>query len=130
MVTIRKYVITDKTSGAVLQTYQWEDDRDFPTEIVLGENEELLTTLVDDEIDIYNTYDSKNNEFYILDVSDTESQINDIKTQLSNLELVLPEFQEDTWTAIGIDEIKLPQIWQGRLKQKRDLRDQLRKLTT
>ena len=50
----------------------------------------------------------------------------EIKMELEELDKVLTRFQEDTWVAMGIDESKLPQIWQDRLREKRNLREELK----
>jgi hypothetical protein len=126
---LRKYIIVDKLTGNVGQTYQWGEDRDFPTNIELKENEEVIT--VEDEIesiDVYNTYDFATKKFYILDLNDKEIEISKILTRLSELDVFLSRVQEDTWTAMSLDETKLPQIWQDRLSEKRTLREKLRLL--
>lgn len=60
--------------------------------------------------------------------SDVEIEVAGIMAKLQELDLVLTRAQEDTWVALGVDETKLPQIWQDRLNQKRDLRTKLQKL--
>jgi len=123
---MRKYITIDKITGKVLQTVQWGDNRDLPTNFILKDNEEVITIDAKEVVDTYNIYDFISKTFYLLDITDKDVEISDILTQLSKLDLKLSRFQEDTWTAMGVNELLLPQIWQDRLKQKRDLRDQLK----
>lgn len=120
-----KYIITDKISGEVLQTMQWGDDREFPTNWVLADNEEVVTVQINRDVQLFDIYDANSKEFFTLDISDNELGITDIKFQLAELELELSDFQEATWAALAIDETKLPQIWIDRISQKRDLRAKL-----
>lgn len=123
-----KYIITDKISGEVLQTMQWGDDREFPTNWVLADNEEVVTVQINRDVQLFDIYDANSKEFFTLDISDNELGITDIKFQLAELELELSDFQEATWAALAIDETKLPQIWIDRISQKRDLRAKLARL--
>lgn len=47
---MRKYVIIDTVKGSVDSIMQWGDDRDFPSNIVLELNQEMVT--IDNEIDV------------------------------------------------------------------------------
>jgi len=123
---VKRYVFIDG-GGNINSIIGWVDDRELPPDYIIPTGC-IVKTINDDSIDIYNTYDAVSDNFYIVDITDKELQISDIKNQLSILDLVLSRFQEDTWTVLNVDETKLPQIWQGRLKQKRDLREQLRLL--
>ena len=58
------------------------------------------------------------------------SQSDLIKVELASLDDVLPRSVEDTWTALGLDTTKLPQVVQDRLARKIDLRNQLKVLTS
>jgi len=122
---MRKYLIIDKISGEVLQTMQWGDDREFPTNWVLADNEEVVSVQIDRDVQLFDVYDTNSKEFFTLDISDNKLEITDIKFQLAELELELSNFQEATWAALAIDETKLPQIWIDRISQKRDLRAKL-----
>jgi len=125
---MRKYITIDKITGKVLQTVQWGDNRDLPTNFILKDNEEVITIDANEVVDTYNIYDFISKTFYLLDITDKEVEISELLTQLSKLDLELSRFQEDTWTAMEVNELLLPQIWQDRLKQKRNLRDQLKLL--
>jgi len=125
---MRKYITIDKITGKVLQTVQWGDNRDLPTNFILKENEEVITIDANEVVDTYNIYDFISKTFYLLDITDKDVEISELLTQLSKLDLKLSRFQEDTWTAMEVNELLLPQIWQDRLKQKRNLRDQLKLL--
>lgn len=120
-----EYAIADKITGEVTQMMGWNDNRSFPTDIELKANEEFV--LVEQGLDVLikDVYDSASNQFYILDISDKEIDIEDIQHQLAELESVLSDFQEETWKALGVVETNLSQIWQDRLTQKRSLREQL-----
>ena len=56
------------------------------------------------------------------------SQSDLIKAELASLDIVLSRSVEDTWTALGLDTTKLPQIVQDRLARKIELRNQLKTL--
>lgn len=120
-----EYAIADKITGEITQMMRWNDNRSFPTNIELKANEEVV--LVEQGLDVLikDVYDSASNQFYILDISDKEIDIEDIQHQLAELESVLSDFQEETWKALGVVETNLSQIWQDRLTQKRSLREQL-----
>ena len=122
---MRKYVIINSKTGKILQIIKWGDDRDIPTNYPIQEGQEILT--VDDVEDIQplDIYDSVSRRFYILDITDNELEIESIKLKLSELELVLSDFQEETWAVLNIDETKLSFTWQDRLLQKRTLRERL-----
>jgi len=122
---MNKYIITDKVSGEVLQTISWGDGREFPQNYPLQENEEMKVSQVEDNVEIFDMYDNKTNQFYILDITDNQVNIENIKSQLAEIELTLSDFQEATWTAMSINEAELPEIWQARLAQKRALREKL-----
>ena len=40
---MRGYALVDKTTGAISSIQKWSDDRDFPINITLGTNEEVIT---------------------------------------------------------------------------------------
>lgn len=123
---MRTYAIVNTSTGQVMQTYQWGDDRDFPSSIPIEEGYELQVT-EDENVDCFYHTDLKGN-FFILEPSEEELEVEQLKTELRNYEDVLSDFQEATWTAMGIDETKLPQEWQDRLAYKRSLREQIAKL--
>lgn len=58
------------------------------------------------------------------------SQADLIKSQLAELDNVLPRCMEDIINTLGMNTTKLPQIMQDRLKQKQDLRAQLQTLNS
>ena len=122
---MRKYVIINSITGKVLQTIEWGDDRDLPADYPTIEGQEVLTVNEIEDIQPLDVYDSISKKFYILDITDNELEIENIKLQLSELELVLSDFQEETWTVLNINETKLSKVWQDRLLQKRTLRKRL-----
>ena len=119
------YAIVNKISGNVEQLMSWGDGRVFPSDWELTPTEEVVTLIENQGVEVDDVYNSVANEFYILDISDNELEIEDIKFQLSEIELVLSEFQEETWKALSIDETKLSQVWQDRLLHKRTLKSRL-----
>jgi hypothetical protein len=127
---IRKYIIVDKISGQVIETMQWADNRDFPTDIQIDVTYDIIVADSGDVILPGDVYDPTLNTFYILDISVVDEEIYAIKYELSQLEIVLSESLEATWQALMLDETKLPQIWQDRLLQKRTLRARLQVLTS
>jgi hypothetical protein len=60
-----------------------------------------------------------------IDILSKATQISDIKSQLANLDTVLPRSVEDLITSQKTDITTLPQIMQDRLKQKQALRQSL-----
>lgn len=122
---MRRYIIVDNASGNVLQTHQWGDDRDFPSNIEIKESETLVTVGAEECIDLCNTYDFTSNQFYVLDIDDNSLEISILKEELGNYDSILSDFQEETWRVMGIDESKLESIWQERLAYKRDLRNRI-----
>lgn len=62
------------------------------------------------------------------DIPPQPSQSDLIKAELASLDNVLPRSVEDTWTALGLDTSKLPQVVQDRLARKIELRNQLKTL--
>lgn len=122
---MRRYIIVDNENGNVLQTHQWGDDRDFPSNIEIKPTETLITVNVEDCVDLYNTYDFTSEQFYVLDIDDNSYEISILKQELGNYDIILSDFQEETWRVMGIDETKLEPIWQERLAYKRDLRSRI-----
>ena len=66
-IDMRKYVIIDKTSGQVLQVMEWGDDRDFPSDYPLEENQKIVTVSELIEVDLDNVYDDTTGLFYVLE---------------------------------------------------------------
>lgn len=122
---MRKYVIINSINGKVLQIIKWGDDRNLPEDYPTIDGQEVLTVNDIEDIQPLDVYDAISEKFYILDITDNGLEIENIKLQLSELELVLSDFQEETWAALSIDETKLSQVWQDRLLQKRTLRARL-----
>lgn len=120
-----KYMIVDKVTGDVLQTMEWGDARPFPSNWVLNDNEEVITAEKVADIQVADVYNKVSEEFYILDVTDNELEIADLKEQLQVASIDLTDFQEETWRALAIDETKLSQIWRERLNKKRSIKTSL-----
>lgn len=123
---MRKFAIVDIATGEVKQTYQWLDDRDFPSNIPIDEGCELQETDMECVDCFYHT-DLKGN-FFIIEPTETELELERLKRELMDYENVLSDFQEATWQGLGIDETKLPQEWQDKLTYKRSLRKQIAEL--
>ena len=62
------------------------------------------------------------------EIPNQPSQSDLIKAELASLDIVLSRSVEDTWTALGLDISKLPQVVQDRLARKIELRNQLKTL--
>ncbi|MFL0245535.1 hypothetical protein [Candidatus Clostridium stratigraminis] len=127
---MRRYLKINISKGEVVETFQWNDNRDFPDNIIIEDGFEIHE--VDPEIqdvDIYYTSDLKGN-YFILDVSDNDLELTSLKQELAEYEVILSDFQEATWIAMGIDTTKLPQEWQDRLAYKNNLREQIAILET
>jgi hypothetical protein len=126
---MNNYVIIDKVSKSAEQVMGWTDGRAFPSTWILKDNEQVITIDSKTVVQPDDVYDVKLNKFYVLDITDTETSKSQIQSQLADLELVLPELQEVTWSAtVGFDEAKLPKVWVDRLTQKRTLRAKLASL--
>jgi len=125
---MRKYVVVDKETGVISCVMQWADNRDLPVDYPVEITNEIYTIDAEADVQYGDIYDFTRESFYILDVSDEEIEIQDIDSQLQDLELVLSDFQEVTWSVLGVVEANLPQLWQDRLRQKRDLRTRLAEL--
>lgn len=125
---MRKYVLVDSISGNVNSILEYGADTDFPSNWVFKKNEIVIT--VDDSVDVLpeENYDSKTNTFYVLDITDTEIEIQNISEQLQKVSEKLSDFQEETWSALMIDETKLSRVWRERLANKRVLRSKLAEL--
>ena len=122
---MKKYVTINSISGEFISSIQWNDDREFSSDIMLMSNQEIITVDSSKEVLVSDVYDKKTKQFYILDISDEEIEIEELNFELSKAEEELSEFQEETWRALDIDESKLSQVWQDRLLQKRTLRERL-----
>ena len=116
-----KYIIVDKVTGDVLQTMQWADDREFPLNWDLKDNEQVITVEKVADIQLTDVYNKVSKEFYILDVTDNELKIADLKEQLQAASIDLTDFQEETWRVLAIDETKLSQIWKDRWDKKKSI---------
>lgn len=124
---MRKYVIVNMSSSIVEQIMRWGDNRDFPSDFPLNEGCSVVTVDNDYVIELGDVYDTSTNEFYILDITDNEIELSELKSKLQALELELPESLEVTWSAtVGFDENRLPMEWLSRLNQKRSIREQIR----
>jgi len=122
---MNKYLIIDKLTSEVSQIMQWGDNREFPSNWGLKENEEVITVDSNNDVELTDMYDSNMNKFYIQDVTDNEQKILEDTDALSQLQNQLSDFQEETWKLLGIDETKLSQEWQDLLAKKRTLRASL-----
>lgn len=123
---MKRHVFADKITGEVKMVIDWADDRDLPSDYPIPEGLCEVTTTEDINLDY--TCDINNKAFYVLDVTDNELLKARLQAELDDLETKLSTWQEDTWAAMGVDETKLPQIWQDRLAKKRTLRVQLNEL--
>ena len=117
-----KYMIVDKVTGDVIQTMEWGDPRPFPSNWVLNDNEEVITVAKVEDIQVADVYNKVSKEFYILDVTDNELKIADLKEQLQAASIDLTDFQEETWRVLAIDETKLSQIWKDRWDKKKSIK--------
>ena len=120
-----KYIIVDKVTGDVLQTIAWGDDREFPLNWDLKDNEQVIKVEKVEDILVQDVYDSVGEQFYILDVTDNELKIADLKEQLQAASIDLTDFQEETWRVLAIDETKLSQIWKDRWDKKKSIKASL-----
>lgn len=120
---MNKSVVIDKATGSVISTMSWGGNPKNPPTVEVLTTQLSLTGDVVADAQPTDVYDSKLNKFYILDVSDAETAVSNAQLKLNELNLVLPTLQEETWTALGIDETKLSQDSQDKLKQKRALRE-------
>ena len=120
-----KYIIVDNLTGDISQTMEWGDKRPFPENWFLKDNEEVITVDKLEDIQLEDVYNKVSKEFYILDVTDNELKITDLKEQLQAASIDLTDFQEETWAALQVDETKLSQIWRDRLNKKRLIKTNL-----
>jgi len=124
-----RYFIINKTTSEIMQDVSWRDEVDIPSVFSTDTNEYGLLVaedLIGTAHDFYNTLTSS---VVIMDITDNEQKILEDTDQLINLQCQLSDFQEETWSVLGIDETKLSQPWQDLLAQKRALRAEMATLT-
>ena len=124
-----RYFIINKTTSEILQDITWRDEKDVPTVFSEDPNEYGLSVAEDLVGTAHDFYNATTSSVVILDITDNEQKILEDTDALSQLQNQLSDFQEETWTVLGIDETKLSQSWQDLLAQKRALRASLLSLS-
>ena len=119
------YLIMDKDSGLIASKMEWaepmknEPDIVFPKDWVYENDNQIaiLTTLKD--VWCGDVYDFKTGLCVILDdTEDKDIELTNTIKELEDYEAILSDFQEVTWSGLGMITTNLPQEWQDKINTK------------
>ncbi|WP_298846761.1 hypothetical protein [Clostridium sp.] len=123
------YLIMDKDSGLIASKMEWaepmknEPDIVFPKDWVYENDNQIaiLTTLKD--VWCGDVYDFKTGLCVILDdTEDKDIELTNTIKELEDYEAILSDFQEVTWSGLGMITTNLPQEWQDKINTKNALK--------
>jgi len=119
----------DKISGLIASKMEWAEPMEhepsivFPTDWVFDNDNQIAILTEQKDVWCGDVYNAATGLCVVLDnTEDSDIALTNAKQALEDYEGILNDFQEATWSALGIIPENLPQEWQDKITQKNLLR--------